>query len=95
MTYGHNMNCAVMGGYVYRGPTATAFTGHYLFGDLCTGGVFTMVKDGQGGWSRIELGFSPIKIDSFAEDPSGDVYVADMQGGILYRIADGSIPSGG
>ena len=95
VTYGHNMNCAVMGGYVYRGPTATAFTGHYLFGDLCTGGVFTMVKDGQGGWSRIELGFSPIKIDSFAEDPSGDVYVADMQGGILYRIADGSIPSGG
>jgi glucose/arabinose dehydrogenase len=92
VTYGHNMNCAVMGGYVYRGPSVSAFTGHYLFGDLCTGGVFTLVGDQQQGWKRAEIGFNPIKIDSFAEDPSGEVYIADMQGGVLYRIAEGSVP---
>jgi glucose/arabinose dehydrogenase len=93
VTYGHNMTCAVMGGYVYRGPTVKAFTGSYLFGDLCTGGVFTLVGGSQQGWTRVELGFQPIKIDSFGEDPGGDVYVVDMQGGVIYRVTDGSIPS--
>jgi glucose/arabinose dehydrogenase len=93
VTYGHNMTCAVMGGYVYRGPSVPAFTGSYLFGDLCTGGVFTMVGNQQQGWTRVELGFNPIKIDSFAEDPAGDVYVVDMQGGVIYRITDGSVPA--
>jgi glucose/arabinose dehydrogenase len=91
-TYGHNMNCAVMGGYVYRGPTVPAFTGHYLFGDLCTGGVFTLTGNQQQGWQRVEIGFNPIKIDSFAEDPAGDVYIIDMQGGVVYKVVDGSIP---
>jgi glucose/arabinose dehydrogenase len=93
VTYGHNMNCAVMGGYVYRGATVAALDGRYLFGDLCTGGVFTLTGDPQQGWKRVELGFNPIKIDSFAEDLTGDVYVVDMQGGVLYRVVDGSVPS--
>jgi len=92
VTYGHNMNCAIMGGYVYRGPTVPALTGSYLFGDLCTGGVFTMRGNAQQGWQRVELGFNPIKIDSFGEDPDGDLYVVDMQGGTIYRIVYGSIP---
>ena len=94
VTYGHNMTCAIMGGYVDRGPTAAALNGKYLFGDLCTGGVFTLTGDAQQGWKRVELGFNPIKIDSFAEDPAGDIYVVDMQGGVIYRIADGSLPAG-
>jgi hypothetical protein len=77
---------------VYRGPTVPALTGQYLFGDLCTGGVFTMTQDQQHVWTRLELGFNPIKIDSFAEDLNGDVYVVDMQGGVIYRIVDGSLP---
>jgi glucose/arabinose dehydrogenase len=93
VTYGHDMTCAVMGGYVYRGTSVPAFSGSYLFGDLCTGGVFSMVGNQQQGWKRIEVAFNPIKIDSFAEDPSGELYIADMQGGIIYKIADGSIPA--
>jgi glucose/arabinose dehydrogenase len=93
VTYGHNMTCAVMGGYVYRGTSVPAFGGKYLFGDLCTGGIFTMSGDAGQGWTRVELGYNPIKIDSFAEDPNGEVYVADMQGGVIYRVADGSMPS--
>jgi glucose/arabinose dehydrogenase len=87
VTYDHNMNCAVMGGYVYRGPSAPDLVGSYLYGDLCTGGVFTL-RDGK----RVELGYQPIKISSFGEDTSGDVYVCDLQGGVIYRIAGGSLP---
>jgi glucose/arabinose dehydrogenase len=95
VTYGHDMTCAVVGGNVYRGPTASGLTGIYLFGDLCTGGIFTL-RGGSSdqGWKRVELGFQPIKISSFGEDPAGDVYVVDMQGGVVYRVMDGSIPSG-
>jgi len=93
VTYGHDMNCAVMGGYVYRGQTAPGLAGSYLFGDLCTGGVFTLRGSAEQGWKRLELGFQPIKIDSFGEDPGGDVYVVDMQGGVIYRIMDGSVPN--
>jgi glucose/arabinose dehydrogenase len=92
-TYGHNMNCAIAGGYVYRGPTATRLAGSYLFGDLCTGGVFSLRQNPDQTWSRLEMGFNPIKIDSFGEDPSGDVYVVDYQGGVIYRVMDGSLPA--
>lgn len=92
VTYGHDMTCAVVGGYVYRGPTAQGLAGSYLFGDLCTGGVFTLQSTPDQGWKRLELGFQPIKIASFGEDPAGDVYVVDMQGGVVYRVMDGSLP---
>jgi glucose/arabinose dehydrogenase len=88
-TYGHDMNCAVMGGYVYRGPTAARLVGTYLFGDLCTGGVFALADPSS---PRVELGFQPIKISSFGQDSAGDVYVVDMQGGVIYRVMDGSLP---
>lgn len=87
VTYDHNMNCAIMGGYVYRGPSAPGLVGSYLYGDLCTGGVFTL-RDGK----RVELGYQSIKISSFGEDQTGDVYVCDLQGGTIYRIAGGSLP---
>jgi len=88
VTYDHNMNCAVMGGYVYRGKIATGLQGNYLYGDLCTGGVFSL-RNGK----RIELGYQPIKISSFGEDQDGEVYICDLQGGTIYRIMDGSLPS--
>ena len=95
ITYSHGMNCAVIGGYAYRGSTASGLVGQYLFGDLCTGGVFTLVGNADTGWKRVELAFQPIKISSFGEDPSGEVYVVDLQGGVVYRVVDGSVPTGG
>ncbi|HEV7666486.1 MAG TPA: PQQ-dependent sugar dehydrogenase [Chloroflexota bacterium] len=94
VTYGHDMNCAVMGGYVYRGPTAPGLTGAYLFGDLCTGGVFSLQGTADQGWKRVELAFNPIKIDSFGQDPAGDIYVSDMQSGVIYKVMDGAVPTG-
>jgi len=93
VTYGHNMTCAIMGGYVYRGPTATGLAGRYLYGDYCAGGVFTLGSEPNLVGKRIELGYQPIKITSFGEDAAGDVYVVDEQGGVIYRIIDGSIPT--
>jgi glucose/arabinose dehydrogenase len=92
VTYGHNMNCAIMGGYVYRGISAAALIGSYLFGDLCTGGVFAIGGSADQGWTRLELGFQPIKISSFGEDAAGELYVVDFQGGAIYKVVGGSLP---
>ena len=41
------------------------------------------------GWSPVlELGYQPIKISSFGEDAAGELYVVDIQGGTIYRVAD-------
>jgi len=91
--FDHNMKCSVTGGYVYRGSAVPAFAGAYIFGDLCTGGVFAVRSSAEQAWSsHLELGYQPIKISSFGEDAAGEIYVADFQGGIIYRIADGSMP---
>jgi hypothetical protein len=93
VTYGHDMNCAVMGGYLYRGSDAHGLVGSYLYGDLCTGGVFT-IKQGASdpAHARVELGYQPIRIDSFGEDPNGSVYLCDISNGGIYKIVDGSLP---
>ncbi|MBV9546271.1 MAG: PQQ-dependent sugar dehydrogenase, partial [Chloroflexi bacterium] len=91
--YDHNMNCSITGGYVYRGTALPSLAGTYLFGDLCTGGVFALRPMPDGSWSpRLELGYQSIKISSFGEDPAGEVYVVDIQGGTVYRITDVSLP---
>lgn len=91
--YDHNMNCSVTGGYVYHGKSAPGLAGAYIFGDYCTGGVFAL-RPGAGGGpaSILQLAFQPIKISSFGEDNAGELYVADIQGGIIYRVVDGSLP---
>ncbi len=91
--YDHNMNCSVTGGYVYRGSAVPALFGAYIFGDYCTGGVFAVHGNPNLGWSsRLELGYQPIKISSFGEDAAGELYVADSQGGTIYRATGGSLP---
>jgi glucose/arabinose dehydrogenase len=87
-----SMMCAVIGGYVYRGSAAPGLVGTYLFGDQCTGRVMATVKDNTqpGGWKRLLLGAQPIKICSFGEDAAGELYVVDMQGGVVYKVTGGS-----
>lgn len=91
--YSHQMTCSITGGYVYRGTAISTLTGAYVFGDYCTGGVFALRDSSPQPWSKqLELGFQPIKISSFGEDPSGELYVVDIQGGVIYRITDASLP---
>ena len=87
------MNCSITGGYVYRGSAIPTLVGTYVFGDLCTGGVFGVQGNSPQPWSKqLELGFQPIKISAFGEDRSGELYVVDIQGGAIYRITDASLP---
>jgi glucose/arabinose dehydrogenase len=38
--YGHDLGCAVMGGYVYRGVSMPELNGWYVYGDYCSGRIW-------------------------------------------------------
>jgi glucose/arabinose dehydrogenase len=78
-------NCAVTGGYVYRGPGIAALQGVYLYGDYCSGRVWGLVASAGKVVDRRQLdvgGTHPIF--SFGEDAAGELYLLAADG--LYRI---------
>src|SRR5690606_34186617 len=51
-------NCAVTGGYVYRGLAIPSLEGVYLFGDYCAGHVQALKADGGEVVEVVDLGVS-------------------------------------
>lgn len=79
-------NCAVTGGYVYRGSAIPQVVGHYFFTDYCKGGLRSLrVVNGTAQdvreWNVPTTG----NVSSFGEDSSGELYVVG-HGGTVWRI---------
>ena len=83
--YSHGSGgCAVTGGYVYRGTDIPGLRGASVFGDYCDGRLFGLVRTGDG--VRVwRLGPTVSGLDSFGEDPSGELYAMSLNGS-LYRL---------
>jgi glucose/arabinose dehydrogenase len=73
--------CSLTGGYVYRGAKISALAGFYIFGDYCTGELWTLVRFG-GSWRLSPLRDTPYAISSFGEDDSGELYLVDHNGAV-------------
>jgi glucose/arabinose dehydrogenase len=87
---GSGCSGSVTGGYVYRGEEYPNLRGQYLYGDYCTGKIWALSLDGKGGWTNREmLSFSPFEIAAFGEGHDGELYLATLRAGVIYRIADG------
>jgi len=81
--YGRQQGCAVIGGYVYRGKAIPSLVGVYIFGDHCTGNIWTAYW--QGKWKTDLLLQTKLKISSFGEDANGELLITDYQGSV-YRL---------
>ncbi len=79
-------NCAVVGGYVYRGNRIKDLYGAYVFGDFCSGRIWAISEDNGKYKARLLLD-TELKISSFAEDTEGNIYVIDIRGKI-YLLTD-------
>jgi glucose/arabinose dehydrogenase len=83
--YDHSLGCSVTGGYVYRGAAVPDLRGHYIFGDYCSGRIWSLrLQDGN--WVRTELLDTGYAISSFGEDEAGELYLTDLSGGSVYRF---------
>jgi glucose/arabinose dehydrogenase len=81
--YGHTLGrCAVTGGYVYRGARSTLPDGEYVYGDFCTGEIFTLQMGTQA-----PLLDTSLRISSFGEDEAGEIYVVGRAGGTIDRLS--------
>lgn len=80
--------CAVTGGYVYRGTSASSLMGRYIYADFCSGEIWS-AQDGQKGWQSTQVLDSSYFISSFGEDEAGELYIVH-RGGAIYRLTEGS-----
>jgi glucose/arabinose dehydrogenase len=93
--YGHaasgTANCAVTGGFVYRGSASPVLVGGYLFGDFCSGRIWAVSATAASpATPRLlkDSGTGPqITISSFGRDEAGELYLTDLGGGAVYRIS--------
>ncbi len=74
------------GGYVYRGREFPQLQGAYLFGDYCSGIIWSLHRDGGGGWVQTQLVDTSVAISSFGEDENGELFVTGLSDGNVYRV---------
>ena len=88
--YGHaSANCggSITGGYVYRGTTYPDLVGHYVYADYCTGKIYSLSPDGEGGWTNIELeDWTNNQIVSFGVDFKGELYMVAIGREKIYKV---------
>jgi glucose/arabinose dehydrogenase len=84
--YSHDRGgCSVVGGFVYRGKARAAEVGRYLFGDYCTGEIWSLrMRNGEATAVRREP-FRVPSLTSFGEDPAGELYALSRDG-VVYRL---------
>jgi len=95
LDYDHPTGCSVSGGFVYRGCALPDLRGTYFYGDFCAGFVRSFVyRDGAAteprDWTEMLTGEpdTPLgAIAGFGEDARGELYVCDLLGGAVYRLA--------
>ncbi len=80
-------HCSVTGGFVYRGTQYPAMQGHYIYADYCSGRFWSTIQDANGDWQVQEVGSFPgYDISSFGQDINGELYVARLGQGRIYKI---------
>jgi glucose/arabinose dehydrogenase len=88
--YGRDFGCSVTGGYVYRGEVIPDLRGWYVYSDYCSGNIFALRSDVAGTETapRILLE-TDANASSFGVGADGELYLADIGSGTIYRIVAG------
>lgn len=83
--YGHDRGCSVTGGFVYRGKRIASLRGRYVFGDYCSGRIWSIAA--AGGRLRREPVTLPGLV-AFAETPAGELLLVS-HAGTVHRLTTG------
>jgi glucose/arabinose dehydrogenase len=79
-------NCAIIGGYVYRGKQYAAIAGGlYVYTDNCSGRVWGLMR-ANGHWHNAQIGSVSGGPSGFGLSQSGTLYVVTLDG-VLHRAS--------
>jgi glucose/arabinose dehydrogenase len=82
-----NGSCSVTGGVVYRGAEYPELDGEYIFSDFCNTSVRALAGPLGAPVVREVLPANVVAAPSaFGTDTGGEIYVASLYSGILYRL---------
>jgi hypothetical protein len=85
---GSAYGCAIIGGYVVRGPGYGDLYGRYLYGDLCVGDLRSFVPGAEEATDRDE-GVHIDALNSFGEDSCGRLYAVSGNGPVYRLVGPG------
>ena len=81
--YTHDDGCSVTGGYVYRGAAVPRLRGRYVYGDVCSGAIWTL-RAGRDSATDVRREDDELEqVASFGEDAHGELYAISLDGGIF------------
>jgi len=80
--------CSVTGGYVYNGTKFPNFYGLYFFSDYCNPQIGMLTKTGT---MVLSVAFTGNNFSTFGEDNTGELYIAALNNGTVYKITDISL----
>jgi glucose/arabinose dehydrogenase len=86
--------CAVIGGYVYRGGAIPGLAGRYLYTDNCNGDIRSQLLCEPASVDDRSEGISIDRPSGFGQDQSGELYVASVSTGAVYRLTGSARHSG-
>jgi glucose/arabinose dehydrogenase len=78
-------DCAVTGGYVYRGASIANLGGAYVYADFCVGALRAEVQQGGRIVQSRYLGPQVSQVTTFGQGRLGELYVASRTG-TLYKL---------
>ena len=90
--YSHARGCSITGGYVVRDPALAPLAGRYVYGDVCTAPVWSVVLGVPDGRDDRQTGLSVPSLYSFGEDACGRVYALSGSGPVYRLQVPGSVP---
>ncbi len=84
-TYTHDEGCAVIGGFVYGGVALPGMVRRYLFGDFCSGSLWSLQGTPDLGATDLRREKAKVpQLSHIGEDSDGEIVFASAAGS-LYR----------
>lgn len=85
--YDHSTGCSITGGYFYTGSMYPNFANKYFYTDYCDNKIRTLNASNVVATTASFSG----NFSAFGEDKDGELYVAGISNGTIYKIIDSSL----
>ena len=93
--YSHTGNgafkCSITGGYRYRGTAQPSLVGLYFFADYCSDEIGYLEQSGNDYNMTFSSAFTGNGWTSFGEDNNGELFIAGIDSGTIYRVIDSNL----